>query len=320
MRSPWPRPQSHHVPYYAAVRGLRRVVHSSQQLAFSMATAPMKILVTGGTDGIGRETAIQLVDLGHNVTIAGRSQEKADALIDLCIDKYQRKVKFIKVDLSVMEQVKSFANRVADECYDIYIMNAGLMNPEKTATVDGLEMTIMTNLISTYIVVNTVLKNRPDEKKMHFVFMTSILIKFYSAIPIGKKLFDPTVVEQWEKAVIPSDKSGPGMYTISKIGTAMLAEWINSKSIPDVTATAIHPGCVHTNMLKTLPARQQFYLKMCSPFTTKLGQAGNNVVHAALHPLPLNEYYVTSRVEKLPSFMQDPSTMAAFSTFLEKYL
>ena len=39
------------------------------------------ILVTGATDGIGRETARQLLELGHRVLVHGRSRDKADKLI-----------------------------------------------------------------------------------------------------------------------------------------------------------------------------------------------------------------------------------------------
>ena len=40
------------------------------------------ILVTGATDGIGREVALELAQMGHRVLIHGRDEEKARQVRD----------------------------------------------------------------------------------------------------------------------------------------------------------------------------------------------------------------------------------------------
>ena len=39
-------------------------------------------IITGATDGIGKQTAIDLAKLGYNIGIVGRSQRKGKAVLD----------------------------------------------------------------------------------------------------------------------------------------------------------------------------------------------------------------------------------------------
>uniref|UniRef100_A0A8R1HRY6 RRM domain-containing protein n=1 Tax=Caenorhabditis japonica TaxID=281687 RepID=A0A8R1HRY6_CAEJA len=74
-----------------------------------------RILITGGTDGIGRETAIRLAGEKHEITIAGRDAVKASSVIEHCEQSFKNRPHFIQTDLSLTEEVIKFANRVADE-------------------------------------------------------------------------------------------------------------------------------------------------------------------------------------------------------------
>ncbi|MFW9952232.1 MAG: SDR family NAD(P)-dependent oxidoreductase, partial [Candidatus Thorarchaeota archaeon] len=71
------------------------------------------ILITGSTDGIGREAAIQLVNKGYNIIIHGRNEKKLEATIkDIKNKTNKNHVSQVIGDLSSISQIKSLANDI----------------------------------------------------------------------------------------------------------------------------------------------------------------------------------------------------------------
>uniref|UniRef100_A0A1I7T461 NAD(P)-binding protein n=1 Tax=Caenorhabditis tropicalis TaxID=1561998 RepID=A0A1I7T461_9PELO len=292
----------------------------SQDSENRRSAAMPRVLITGGTDGIGREAALKLAAENHEITISGRDSKKAKDVIELCQSKFNNTPRFIQTDLSLENEVIKFANQVADEQYDICILNAGVMNPKPGRTSENREATLMTNLISSYMIAHKILDKRNDEKRpLHFVFSTSILVKFHNATPLGLRFFNPQKVSDWQKSLVPSDVSGAGKYAISKIGLATLSSSISLANLPNVTSTSVHPGTVYTNIMSNLPSRQQFYIKLARPFITSLPDAGANLVLAAKNPLPAGMFYQTNKATKLPDFVYSESSIAAFEEVFEQF-
>lgn len=79
----------------------------------------MKALITGGSSGIGRDMAIYLKKLGHEVIIVGSNKEKLDAV------SKKLNCKSVVMDLSTVENCKKLYEKVKDENIDILINNAG---------------------------------------------------------------------------------------------------------------------------------------------------------------------------------------------------
>jgi len=71
------------------------------------------VLVTGGTDGIRRETAMQLARLGARVLVHGRDKEKgAQVIDDINRDTRNEKVSLFLADLSSLADVKRMAEDI----------------------------------------------------------------------------------------------------------------------------------------------------------------------------------------------------------------
>ncbi|WP_412469297.1 SDR family oxidoreductase [Pedobacter sp. KLB.chiD] len=95
---------------------------------FSSAFLGKKIIITGGTTGIGRAAAILLSSLGAQCLICGRNQQQIDETLDAIAAKNVRGGTGIAVDISSSEGIKSLFSQADDQLggLDILINNAAL--------------------------------------------------------------------------------------------------------------------------------------------------------------------------------------------------
>ena len=101
------------------------------------------ILITGATDGIGRETARQLLALGHRVLLHGRTRERAQQTLDaLGRGAGDRAAVPVWGDLAEMRQVLALAEQVKRQTpvLDVLLHNAGVYQHQRHLTPDGFEV------------------------------------------------------------------------------------------------------------------------------------------------------------------------------------
>ncbi|HWW58761.1 MAG TPA: SDR family NAD(P)-dependent oxidoreductase [Sphingopyxis sp.] len=99
-------------------------------------------LVTGGSDGIGREIALQLQGAGAEVIVTGRSAEKLQAMAALGFGT-------IAGDLSGSAGVDAVVNGVSGKPLALLVNNAGVgsaYDPGKPETLENAAHCIRTNL------------------------------------------------------------------------------------------------------------------------------------------------------------------------------
>ncbi len=118
------------------------------------------ILLTGATDGIGLETAKQLVSQGHQILLHGRSQEKLrDAVSTLRTIDSKSKIQTYCADLSNFKHINSMLEEIVKQHQkiDVIINNAGVLKAPKTITVDGLDLRFVVNTFAPYIITKKLL-------------------------------------------------------------------------------------------------------------------------------------------------------------------
>ena len=107
-------------------------------------------LVTGGTAGIGRETALGLARLGAAVTIVGRNRDRGVEAVEMIQrESGNADVELMTADLSSQAEVRSLAERFAARHgrLDLLVNNAAGLYGERWETADGVEGTLaMTHL------------------------------------------------------------------------------------------------------------------------------------------------------------------------------
>ena len=117
-----------------------------------MADVPLiagkSVLVTGGTGGIGKATAIGLAGLGARVGITGRDQARTEAAAaGIRAAAGSPAVDAFAADMSVQAGVRRLAAQVLDTYprLDVLVNNAGGFWAHRHVTADGLEHTFALN-------------------------------------------------------------------------------------------------------------------------------------------------------------------------------
>jgi NAD(P)-dependent dehydrogenase (short-subunit alcohol dehydrogenase family) len=104
------------------------------------------ILVTGGTDGIGRAVALDRLLQGHRVLVAGRNAERGAALVDAGAT-------FLPVDLDSVEETERLIDEVtaATDRLDAVVLCARHYRSRRTLTSDGFESTFAHFYLSRFL-------------------------------------------------------------------------------------------------------------------------------------------------------------------------
>ena len=109
------------------------------------------IVITGATDGIGKEIAKQLAVEGHHIVIHGRSDEKCirtkkeiQALVP------NANLDIVSADFSALSNVQKMAETISERYprLDVLINNAGVYNTSNSFSQDGFELNLAVNYLA----------------------------------------------------------------------------------------------------------------------------------------------------------------------------
>lgn len=114
------------------------------------------ILITGGTDGIGKGIATHLLENGDSVIVIGSSEEKGEKFLDELADSgAEHRAFFYKADLSLIEENKGIIKEISSrfDYIDGIILSANThtVREEITETEDGLEFGFALAYMSRFI-------------------------------------------------------------------------------------------------------------------------------------------------------------------------
>src|SRR5215204_5054994 len=116
------------------------------------------VLITGGTSGIGKATAVALAAMGANVVIVGRNQERGEAAAveEIKAQSHNESVELLLADLSVQAEIRGLAEEFQEhhDRIDVLANNAGLIQSKRTETPDSIETTLATNHLAPFLLTN----------------------------------------------------------------------------------------------------------------------------------------------------------------------
>lgn len=188
-------------------------------------------LVTGGSQGIGRATALALAEAGADVAVMARSLDKCEA-VAAEIKALGRRGLAVQGDIGIEEDIKAAVAKVAAElgAINILVNNAAI-------TRDGLllrmkredwDAVINTNLTGVFLLTQQVLPMMTKARKGRIINVTSV--------------------------VAQSGNPGQANYIASKAGIIGFTKAVAREyAARNITVNAIAPGYIETPMTAVLP-------------------------------------------------------------------
>ncbi|KAI5631857.1 short chain dehydrogenase domain-containing protein [Phthorimaea operculella] len=199
------------------------------------------VIVTGGSSGIGYETAKNLADRGARVLIAGNSETRGTAARDEIIKATgNTDVHFRRVDFASLVSVRAFASNIlsTEKSLDILINNAGILLSNNVKTEDGLLEAMQVNYFGPFLLTKLLLPLLKSSAPSRIINVSSMAYQF-SKIDLDDL--------NWEKRT--STFNSNQVYSDSKLAlvlmTTKLARELEGTG---VTINSLHPGYVHTKM------------------------------------------------------------------------
>ena len=108
-------------------------------------------IITGATDGIGKQTALELAKIGYSMGLVGRNQEKGNEVLnEIKSATNNDSIQFFKADLAIIKNLENLSNKIKKEysSIDMLINNAGAFFSQYIETNEGLEKTFALNHLS----------------------------------------------------------------------------------------------------------------------------------------------------------------------------
>ncbi len=207
-------------------------------------------LVTGGTDGIGKEIARGLVRRGVEVVIVGRDADKGDrAVAELREAGDNPRLTFLAADLSLMREVHRLADQVERRWPRLHYLvhSAGVVLGRRVLTAEGIE----TNFAVTYLArFALTLHLLPHLEAGGRKGAAARIVLIGGAARNGAILFDDVNLTQdfstlraiWQAC------EAQDVFTVELGRRRAVAE-----PEPRVTITCLKIGVVRTNIRKTFP-------------------------------------------------------------------
>lgn len=232
------------------------------------------VLVTGGTAGIGRATALGLATMGAHLAIIGRDRPRAEDAAREIHAAGDGSVDVFVADLSSQSQVRRLADQVLQRLsrIDVLVNNAGGYWNTRHITADGLERTFALNHLAPFLLTSLLLDRLRQNTAARVITVSS------NMQAIGRIDFDDL---QGERSY-----SGARAYNQSKLANLLFTyELARRLRATSVTANALHPGLVSTSFGAEDPAAvQRVLMPFMRPFMKTPAQGAVTSINLAAAP------------------------------------
>jgi retinol dehydrogenase-14 len=262
------------------------------------------VLVTGGTGGIGKATAIGLAALGARVGITGRDPARAERVAaEIRTASGNPAVDPFAADMSSQAEVRRLAVAVLDAYprLDVLVNNVGGFWAHRHQTVDGLEHTFAVNHLASFLLTNLLLDRLKASAPARVVTVSS------HVQAEGRIDFDDLQGAR--------DYSGQAAYSQSKLANVMFTnELARRLEGTGVTATCLHPGFVRTDFGAE---DQAWFFSVIShvvrPFLKTPAQGARSSIYLASAPEMdgvTGQFFVNGKPKSANKVAYDPAMLA----------
>jgi retinol dehydrogenase 14 len=252
----------------------RHQEHANLDQVRSGPMAGRTVLVTGGTGGIGRATALGLAAMGAHLAITGRDRGRAEAAARDIRAAGGGPVEVFVADLSSQAQVRRLAGEVLQRLsrIDVLVNNAGGYWNTRHVTADGLERTFAVNHLAPFLLTSLLLDRLTHSAPARVITVSS------NVHAIGRIDFGDL---QGERSY-----SGARAYNQSKLANVLFTyELARRLPATRVTANALHPGVVRTSFGAGDPGTaQRIFTPFMRPFMKSPARGAATSIRLASAP------------------------------------
>ncbi|XP_072307484.1 polyprenol dehydrogenase [Eucyclogobius newberryi] len=233
--------------------GMKVLWYQMFNKSFTMPALPSQsgrvAIVTGGTRGMGLETARQMHQLGMHVFIVGNEREEGEEVVKK-LDAQNRnggKAEFIFLDLTSLKSIRQFAQNFKQRGLPLHVLvnNAGTMLVPERQTENGIEFHLGLNYLSHFLLTNLLLDVLKASGKQG---RSARVVNMSSATHY-------TGVIDMDDLNRRSCYSSHGAYAQSKLALVLFSYFLQEQLISGgfpVTVNAVDPGMVDTALYDNL--------------------------------------------------------------------
>ncbi|MDX2162703.1 MAG: SDR family oxidoreductase [bacterium] len=232
------------------------------------------VLVTGGTSGIGKETARELARMGATTVLVGRNPEKTAAVVrEIQDDTGNRQVTALLGDLSLQRDVRRVADafKAAHDRLDVLINNAGTIFFARKVTAEGIEATWALNHLAYFLLTECLLDVLQKSAPSRIVNVAS---KGHMG---GSIHFDDLMAER--------SYDGRSRYNDTKLANVLFTrELARRLTGTGVTVNALHPGTIPSSWNRDGQPVPKWLVTVLRPFTSTAQQGAQTTLYLATSP------------------------------------
>lgn len=204
-------------------------------------------LITGATDGIGKATALKLLNENWEVVIIGRNAQKVkDTVAEFQTASQNKAISGITADLSLMADVKNACDEFLKNHtrLDVLLLNANAIANERIITKEGHEQNFAIGYLSRVLMINKlekVLEATPQSQILSVIGLDVTRVDF-DDITIEKEFTGRKGLTRWQWAI--------NLFTKT---------YNQSHKVP---MNLYMPGLVRTKILKNEPQPMRLFVQI----------------------------------------------------------
>jgi dehydrogenase/reductase SDR family member 12 len=227
------------------------------------------VLVTGATSGLGLAAATRLAGLGASIRFLARNQERAEAAAKAIAEASGNSdVSYGIADLADLASLRAFAAnfRAEEPRLHVIVHNAGALSRRRETTIDGIELTVATQLIAPFVLTIELLPLLRATAPARVITVSSG--------GMYAERFDLVGLEMAADAY-----NGVTAYARAKRAQVVLNdEWARRQSGSGIVFHAMHPGWADTPGIQaSLPA----FHRLMGPLLRNADEGADTIVWLA---------------------------------------
>jgi len=233
------------------------------------------VMVTGANAGLGKQTALELAKMGATLVCVSRDKARGEAAVaEIKRESGNEKVELMLADLSSQKSIRAFAEEFKRKHAKLHVLvnNAGVVNPERTVTPDGIESTFALNHLGYFLLTHQLLDVLKASAPARIINLAS------EAQRMGHINFEDIGGEK--------KFSSFRAYSQSKLANIMFSYDLAKRlEGTGVTVNAVHPGAVATNFGKEMKGLLGFvFKKLGRRFMRTAEQGAQTSIYLASSP------------------------------------